>query len=1678
MKIINKGRGIHQREVVGIDRLKNDLPPNWIGFTNLELALPNGAREIDLIIIADDRILVVDLKDWNGNIESSGNGWRLNGRQMEGPSPVTKIAENRRQLAIKLKSFLQQVKKPSVGAEFVVPKVEPCVVLTGTAGRNGIAPTEVDKVFPLDFFVRMLKNPSERVATLGPVPASIRETGLTSPAWLPLLNKFFSVDENYVRASARAYGTYKAESDNHTFAHARSIFKEYDVADTSSDNAAGLLRRWDFTHADSRFMTEEGRLEIAGRERKVISWLGDRNPECESGVLQPRVHDIGHGVDYWEVFERRRRLQRLSDLSSDQLMAVSRDTRLQLLRQVILRVKQMHDLQAAHLDLGLHSVWIETPSMARLSHLMAATHPDKASLGESRYQFLSSVDLPEDLCDAPDTPQRKDVYLLGCIAHYLLLGRMPASRQADEPPEWDAALDTDGSVIDLHEWLARALQWEPLQRFKDAGDMLDDLNALLSTRPSKQKVVQALEAFRTISSQRKLEREFPEEEEICDDARVTIWTSKMHAQDVLVKLWKNTAWGDLDKEGERLLAFLEQAETLRLDNPPGCAAILRAIWLGDALVLVQEYIAAPTLAAVLTEQPSALGDRSAVLSFLRVLCQTILTLHERQIAHGDLKPDNILVVNATNQEPSDEGDAAQATGPQPVLIDLLDFSPADDGERRSTAYAPPSGGRFERDCFAVTKIAEEMLTAIALEQDDVPRLGEAVGRIRSSSPENATLLPLLEAIDVCLADAPREQRRRLTLVLPQDSGEPFLSDEGNITLLLTRTRQGGKLSLRGATEEIGVWLDPQFKMSSAKRTGGDLPSMRDRKHAFAKLALDIVIEPGVDYDLSALEDKLAETDVALLWQAACASLAPQVSVAATVIDVADEEEADEVVESDTPQETDEDQLAEAVAQAAQIADIDVPRLWSRLLKSEDELTISGTTTESSYYKEQTKRHHVGFQLESGMFDFAREDTVTVNLGERYLGHLDLANSTPTNLQIVNHRTNREGLIAEGQQLHFVSHFEAASRDRRRAATQRVLAGKARIRNLIDVLNPGKGVVPVAHAHVVDEDALMRDYELNAVQARAFAQLVGQRPVGLLQGPPGTGKTKFIAALVHYALNKDLAKNVLLASQSHEAVNGAAEAVLRLFAKDDAIPSVLRVGHEGIVSAPLLPYHVNRVEGLLKDRFRAELRSRLQVAGNTLALPASLVDKLIVAETIIRPIVERILELQERADEDGVEERIAGLRDTLDTVVEPLQLGNRFVHSVDEDYLDVLATWIATDVGFTNASKVQKFREVAELARDFIGSVSSRERSFETFLAGTRRIVAGTCVGLGRASLGLTATPFDLVIVDEAARCTPGELAVPLQSGRWVVLVGDHRQLEPQHRSEVVHEVSRELRIRSADVLRSDFERVFGSAYGRSGGASLTQQYRMLPAIGEIVSKAFYDGKLTHGRTTPMIDLPTLPLALDKPITWISTDEFGADAFQRAADKQRYGLENPTEAELIVAMIKHWDADTQFKQWITAQTDKFPKTIGVICTYSAQSKLIQARLRQAALSETMLGTVKVDTVDSYQGKENPIVILSLTRNNEDGVVKHLVPTIQEGFMAQPNRLNVAVSRAMDRLIIVGAAKRWREEGPMGLISHEFTQQVAAGQAEVISGVALKMELMDAAQTPKMTVAKPVVVGELQ
>ncbi|NGP16620.1 AAA domain-containing protein [Devosia aurantiaca] len=214
---------------------------------------------------------------------------------------------------------------------------------------------------------------------------------------------------------------------------------------------------------------------------------------------------------------------------------------------------------------------------------------------------------------------------------------------------------------------------------------------------------------------------------------------------------------------------------------------------------------------------------------------------------------------------------------------------------------------------------------------------------------------------------------------------------------------------------------------------------------------------------------------------------------------------------------------------------------------------------------------------------------------------------------------------------------------------------------------------------------------------------------------------------------------------------------------------------------------------------------------------------------------------------------------------------------------------------------------------------------------------------------------------------------------------------PRHRRVESRERTRHLGTRGC---ASDFERLFENGYGKSAGARLKTQYRMLPPIGQVVSETFYEGMLEAGRTTPEVNPEVLPEGLEQPLTWITTDSLGAAGEERTESTGTSRI-NPAEADCIVALLKEWSATASFIEWIAEQT-KHAHVIGVICMYAAQRDLIRRKIQAANLPEAFRRTIKIDTVDSYQGKENPIVVLSLVRNNVSGQAERGLATIKPGF----------------------------------------------------------------------------------
>ena len=226
---------------------------------------------------------------------------------------------------------------------------------------------------------------------------------------------------------------------------------------------------------------------------------------------------------------------------------------------------------------------------------------------------------------------------------------------------------------------------------------------------------------------------------------------------------------------------------------------------------------------------------------------------------------------------------------------------------------------------------------------------------------------------------------------------------------------------------------------------------------------------------------------------------------------------------------------------------------------------------------------------------------------------------------------------------------------------------------------------------------------------------------------------------------------------------------------------------------------------------------------------------------------------------------------------------------------------------------------------------------------------------------------------------------------------------------------------------------------------------MIPPIGRLVSSSFYNNKLEHGREKLEIDPAAMPDGLDMPLVWVETDSFGDQGFQQSKSESK-SLTNPFEADLILRLLTQWGGCERFCQWLEKQTSH-ARQIGIICTYAAQRDLLRKKLQITNLSAQFKASIKIDTVDSYQGKENPIVVVSLVRNNADGRQEGGVATIREGFLYRANRINVAMSRAMDRLVIVGAKNRWPSGGSMAGIVKAFDSEVERGDARISEGIIL-------------------------
>ncbi len=269
--------------------------------------------------------------------------------------------------------------------------------------------------------------------------------------------------------------------------------------------------------------------------------------------------------------------------------------------------------------------------------------------------------------------------------------------------------------------------------------------------------------------------------------------------------------------------------------------------------------------------------------------------------------------------------------------------------------------------------------------------------------------------------------------------------------------------------------------------------------------------------------------------------------------------------------------------------------------------------------------------------------------------------------------------------------------------------------------------------------------------------------------------------------------------------------------------------------------------------------------------------------------------------------------------------------------------------------------------------------------------------------------YDLVIVDEAARAGI-DVLIPMGLGRQVVLVGDHEQLPPHIEEEVAAKMEQGI----LEAAPPD-ESLFGWLWERlpdTHRIALDRQYRMHEDIGRVVSAVFYEPKLElqhhYAGALAARRAPCFGLLNDHALAWVDTSAVMHDAEERRRHDVRWPAEeeNAYELALILELLRRADRSALKELRETSGTRE---VIGVIPFYQNQ---VDAMTRGLASLETELRSmVRCGTVDSFQGMEFPLVILSCVKSNKEGRI---------GFLRRSQRVNVAISRGQRQVVVVGDA----------------------------------------------------------
>ena len=290
------------------------------------------------------------------------------------------------------------------------------------------------------------------------------------------------------------------------------------------------------------------------------------------------------------------------------------------------------------------------------------------------------------------------------------------------------------------------------------------------------------------------------------------------------------------------------------------------------------------------------------------------------------------------------------------------------------------------------------------------------------------------------------------------------------------------------------------------------------------------------------------------------------------------------------------------------------------------------------------------------------------------------------------------------------------------------------------------------------------------------------------------------------------------------------------------------------------------------------------------------------------------------------------------------------------------------------------------------------------LFGEARVIA--CTLVGSANRLLEGQKFGTLFIDEAAQALEAACWIPIRRVSRVIFAGDHCQLPPT--------------IKSFAALKAGLGKTLMERIVENHPETVTllkMQYRMNDEIMRFSSDWFYGNQV---ESAPEVKYRSI-LDLDIPMTWIDTSDFQlpseaaansslftlhSSLFKEEFVGESFGRINKAEAELTLLALEQYFSKIGKARILDERLD-----VGVISPYRAQVQYLRRLFKKREFFKPYRHLISVNTVDGFQGQERDIILISLVRANDEG---------QIGFLRDLRRMNVAITRARMKLIILGDA----------------------------------------------------------